>query len=56
MSRLEESKLYKNVNLKTIKQQQINKLNLKNFEIGCEKSFLKTPEKKNDVDSKTDQK
>jgi type IV pilus assembly protein PilN len=56
MSRLEDSKLYKNVNLKTIKQQEINKLNLKNFEIGCEKSSLKQPENNNDVDSKPDQK
>lgn len=56
MSRLEDSKLYKNVNLKTIKQQEINKLNLKNFEIGCEKSSLKKPENNNDVDSKPDQK
>jgi len=56
MSRLEESKLYKNVNLKTITQQKVDKLNLKNFEIGCEKSSLKQPENKNDVDSKPDQK
>ena len=35
MSRLEDSKLYQNVNLKTIKQQIVNNLNLKNFEIGC---------------------
>ena len=35
MSRLEESKLYNNINLKTIKQQKVNELNLKNFEIIC---------------------
>ena len=56
MSRLEESKLYKNVNLKTITQQKVDKLNLKNFEIECEKSALKKPENNNDVDSKPDQK
>lgn len=56
MSRLEDSNLYKNVNLKTIKQQEINKLNLKSFEIACEKSSLKQPENTNDVDSKPDQK
>jgi type IV pilus assembly protein PilN len=46
MSRLEESKLYNNINLKTIKHQKINKLNLKQFEIRCVKSSLKKPEKK----------
>jgi len=56
MSRLEESKLYNNVNLKTIRQQKIDKLNLKYFEIGCVKSSLKKPEKKNDVGSKPGQK
>jgi type IV pilus assembly protein PilN len=56
MSRLEESNLYKNVNLKTITQEKVDKLNLKNFEIGCEKFSLKKPENKNDVDSKPDQK
>ncbi|MBW2406040.1 MAG: PilN domain-containing protein, partial [Deltaproteobacteria bacterium] len=56
MSRLEESNFYKNVNLKTIKQQKIDNLNLKHFEIGCVKSPLKTPEKKNDVGSKPNQK
>jgi type IV pilus assembly protein PilN len=52
MSRLEESKLYNNVNLKTIKQQKVDKLNLKHFEIGYVKASLKKPEKKNDVGSK----
>ena len=40
MTRLEVSKLYKNVNLKTLKQQQISKLNLKSFEITCIKISL----------------
>ncbi len=35
MSRLEGSALFMNVNLKAIKQQKINELNLKNFEIIC---------------------
>ena len=56
MSRLEESKLYNNVNLKTIKQQKVDKLNLKHFEIGYVKASLKKPEKKNDVGSKPGQK
>jgi len=56
MSRLEESKLYNNVNLKTIKQQKIEKLNLKYFEIGCVKAPSKKPEKKNDAGSKPGQK
>jgi len=56
MSRLEESKLYNNVNLKTIKQQKIEKLNLKYFEIGCVKAPSEKPEKKNDAGSKPGQK
>ena len=56
MSRLEESKFYNNVNLKTIKQQKIEKLNLKYFEIGCVKVPSKKPEKKNDAGSKPGQK
>ncbi len=52
MSRMEESKFYVNVNLKTIKQQKVNKLNLKHFEIGCVETFSKKPEKKNDAGSK----
>ncbi|MEA1947926.1 MAG: PilN domain-containing protein [Thermodesulfobacteriota bacterium] len=40
MTRLEVSKLYKNVNLKTLKQQKISKLNLKSFEITCNKISL----------------
>ena len=56
MSRLEDSKLYKNVNLKTITQQKVDKLNLKQFQIDCQKSSLKQPENNNDVDSKPDQK
>jgi len=56
MSRLEDSKLYTNVNLKTITQQKVNKLNLKRFQIDCVRSPLKNPEKKNDVDTKPGQK
>jgi type IV pilus assembly protein PilN len=56
MSRLEDSKLYTNVNLKTITQQKVNKLNLKKFQIDCVRSPLKKPEKKNDVGSKPGQK
>ena len=56
MSRLEDSKLYNNVNLKTITQQKVDKLNLKQFQIDCIRSSLKKPEKKNDVGSKPGQK
>jgi len=56
MSRLEDSKLYNNVNLKTITQKQVDKLNLKQFQIDCVRSSLKEPEKKNDVGSKPSQK
>jgi type IV pilus assembly protein PilN len=56
MSRLEDSKLYNNVNLKTITQQKVNKLNLKKFQIDCVRSPLKKSEEKNDVDSKSGQK
>lgn len=56
MSRLEESQLYNNVNLRTITQQKVDKLNLKQFQIDCVKSSLKKPEKKNDVGSKPGQK
>jgi len=56
MSRLEESKLYNNVNLKTITQQKVDKLNLKQFQIDCVRSSLKKPEKKNDVGSEPGQK
>ena len=56
MSRLEDSKLYTNVNLKTITQQKVNKLNLKKFQIDCVRAPLKNPKKKNDVDSKPGQK
>jgi type IV pilus assembly protein PilN len=41
MTRLETSKLYKNVNLKTIKQKKVNNLNLKSFEVTCNKVALK---------------
>ncbi|MGA9177755.1 MAG: PilN domain-containing protein [Desulfobacterales bacterium] len=56
MSRLEESKLYNNVNLKTIKQQKVENLNLKYFEIGCVVAPSEKPEKKNDAGSKPGQK
>ena len=39
MTRLERSKIYKNVNLNTLKQQKINELNLKSFVITCQKTF-----------------
>lgn len=39
MTRLEVSKLYENVNLKTLKQQNISNQNLKSFEITCNKVF-----------------
>jgi type IV pilus assembly protein PilN len=56
MSRLEDSKLYNNVNLKTITQQRVDNLNLKRFQIDCVKSSLNKPEKKNDFGSKPGQK
>jgi type IV pilus assembly protein PilN len=56
MSRLEDSKLYNNVNLKTITQQKVDKLNLKQFQIDCIRSSLKKPDKKNDVGSMPGQK
>ena len=37
MTRLEDSKLYNNITLMTLNQKEINKLNLKSFEITCEK-------------------
>jgi type IV pilus assembly protein PilN len=40
MTRLESSKLYKNVNLKTLKQEKMTKLNLKSFDINCGKVSL----------------
>ena len=46
MTRLEVSKLYNNVNLKTLKQQKIGKLNLKNFDITCIKISLNNTESK----------
>jgi type IV pilus assembly protein PilN len=47
MTRLESSKLYKNVNLKTLKQQKTAKLNLKSFDINCNKVSLNKSENKN---------
>jgi len=46
MTRLENSKLYKNVDLKTLKQQKTMKLNLKNFDITCIKISLNKTESK----------
>jgi len=46
MSRLEASDLFMNVNLKTIKQQKINELNLKIFEIICTRISGNPSEKK----------
>lgn len=46
MTRLENSKLYKNVNLRTLKQQKITKLNLKSFDITCTKISLNKSESK----------
>ncbi len=46
MTRLEVSKLYKNVNLETLKQKKISKLNLKSFEITCNKISLNTSKSK----------
>jgi type IV pilus assembly protein PilN len=56
MSRLEDSKLYTNVNLGAITQQKVNKLNLKKFQIDCVRSPLEKLKEKNDVDSKPGQK
>lgn len=46
MTRLENSKLYKNVNLSTVKQQKMTKLNLKHFDITCTKIALNKSESK----------
>jgi type IV pilus assembly protein PilN len=53
MSRLEDSKLYKNVNLKAIKQQIVNKLNLKNFEIECMRTSVDKPKDKSAAGKKS---
>jgi type IV pilus assembly protein PilN len=42
MTRLEISGMYKDVNLRTLKQQKVNKLKLKSFEITCKRIPLKT--------------
>ncbi|MGA7144159.1 MAG: PilN domain-containing protein [Desulfobacterales bacterium] len=52
MSRLENSKLYQDVNLKNIKQQIVNNLNLKNFDIGCKRVPLNKSKDKNDAGKK----
>ena len=46
MSRLEASTLFMNVNLRAIKQQKIDELNLKNFEIICTRISRNKSEKK----------
>lgn len=45
MTRLEQSKLYTNINLKTINQKKIRKYDLKSFDISCQKAQPK-PQKK----------
>jgi type IV pilus assembly protein PilN len=52
MGRLEDSKLYQNVNLKTIKQRKVDKLNLKNFEIVCTRASVDKPKSENDAGKK----
>ena len=52
MSRLENSKLYQNVNLMAIRQQIVNKLSLKNLEIGCTRISLDKPKDKNNAGKK----
>jgi type IV pilus assembly protein PilN len=47
MTRLESSKLYNNVNLNTLQQQKTAKLNLKRFDINCDKVSLNKSENKN---------
>lgn len=56
MSRLDDSKLFQNVNLKTIKQQKVNKLNLKSFEIECTRAPLDKAIDKNDAGKQPDKK
>jgi len=46
MTRLEVSGIYKNINLRTLKQQKVNKLKLKSFEITCTRVPLKKDEGK----------
>jgi type IV pilus assembly protein PilN len=41
MTRLEDSKLYSNINLQTINQKTILKYNLKSFDISCQKAAPK---------------
>jgi type IV pilus assembly protein PilN len=47
MSRLESSQFYTNVNLKTLKQQKTSSLNLKSFDISCDRVSLNKSESKN---------
>ncbi len=46
MVRLEESGLFSEVDLKTLKQRKVQKSNLKSFQINCKKKPQKTAEKK----------
>ncbi|MBU0988022.1 MAG: PilN domain-containing protein [Proteobacteria bacterium] len=46
MTRLETSNLYTNVNLKTLRRQTIKNLDLKSFDISCEKTTGQDTEKK----------
>ena len=45
MVRLENSELFSEVDLHTLKRQQVNKANLKSFQISCVKSLNKNPQK-----------
>lgn len=56
MSRLDDSKLFQNVNLKTIKQQKVNMLNLKSFEIECTRAPSDKSIDKNDAGKQPDKK
>jgi len=51
MTRLEDSKLYTDVNLKTLKHKKIKNLNLKSFQISCNKA-----PKQKDTEDKKDKK
>jgi type IV pilus assembly protein PilN len=45
MVRLEESGLFSDVDLNTLKQRKVRKANLKSFQISCLKKPLKKPQK-----------
>jgi type IV pilus assembly protein PilN len=40
MTRLEDSKLYTNINLQTVNQKTIRKYNLKSFDISCTRADI----------------